>query len=228
MYKIVLLRHGQSEWNRQNLFTGWVDVPLSENGIYEAKNAGITLNMNNFQFDIAYTSLLKRAIQTLWYALEGLDQLWIPWEKTWSLNERHYGALQGLNKKEMIEKHGEEQVHEWRRSYKTRPPLLDANDPLSPENHRRYQQVPKNELPLGESLEDTYLRVLPYWHKEIAPAIKEGKKILIAAHGNSLRALTKFLDNISDDEISSLEIPTGKPLVYELDEDLKPIKHYYL
>lgn len=228
MYKIVLLRHGESEWNRQNLFTGWVDVPLSENGIYEAQNAGITLNVNNFQFDIAYTSLLKRAIQTLWYTLEALDQLWIPWEKNWRLNERHYGALQGLNKKEMAQRHGEDQVHEWRRSYKTRPPLLETGDPFSPDNQRRYQDIPKNKLPLGESLEDTYLRVLPYWHSEIAPAIKAGKKILISAHGNSLRALIKYLDNIMDDKIPNLEIPTGKPLVYELDEKLKPIKHYYL
>lgn len=228
MYKLVLLRHGESEWNRQNLFTGWVDVPLSENGIYEAQNAGITLSVNHFQFDIAYTSLLKRAIQTLWYTLEALDQLWIPWEKSWRLNERHYGALQGLNKKQMALKHGDEQVQQWRRSYKTKPPLLDGNDPLSPCNHRRYRNVPKDELPLGESLEDTYLRFLPFWHREIAPAIKSGKKVLIAAHGNSLRALIKHLDNIMDNDIPSLEIPTGKPLIYELDENLKPTKHYYL
>ncbi|MGQ7870251.1 2,3-diphosphoglycerate-dependent phosphoglycerate mutase [Sunxiuqinia sp. sy24] len=228
MHKLVLLRHGESEWNRQNLFTGWVDVSLSENGIYEAQNAGITLNVNHFQFDMAYTSLLKRAIQSLWYTLEALDQLWIPWEKSWRLNERHYGALQGLNKKQIALKHGEKQVHQWRRNYKTRPPLLDRNNSLSPCNHRRYQNVPKDELPLGESLEDTYLRFLPYWHQEIAPAIKSGKKVLIAAHGNSLRALIKYLDNIMDDDIASLEIPTGKPLIYELDDDLKPIKHYYL
>ncbi|WP_159517404.1 2,3-diphosphoglycerate-dependent phosphoglycerate mutase [Sunxiuqinia indica] len=228
MFKIVLLRHGESEWNQQNLFTGWVDVPLSENGIYEAQNAGITLNVNNFQFDIAYTSLLKRAIQTMWYTLEALDQLWIPWEKSWRLNERHYGALQGLNKKKMAEKHGDDQVHEWRRSWKTRPPLLEKGNPMSPENHRRYQNIAKNELPLGESLEDTFVRVLPYWHNVIAPTIKEGKRILISGHGNSLRALIKYLDNIMDEDISNLEIPTGKPLVYELDEELKPIKHYYL
>ena len=228
MYKIVLLRHGQSEWNKQNLFTGWVDVPLSEHGIYEARNAGTLMNANDFQFDIAYTSLLKRAIQTLWYSLEILDQLWIPWEKSWRLNERHYGALQGLNKQKTAEEYGDEQVHEWRRSYHTRPPLLAPDDSLSPTNHRRYKDVSKDDLPLGESLEDTYHRFMPYWENEIVPAIKSGKRVLISAHGNSLRALIKHLDGISDDDIPKLEIPTGKPLVYELNDDLKPVKHYYL
>ncbi|HKJ41246.1 MAG TPA: 2,3-diphosphoglycerate-dependent phosphoglycerate mutase [Sunxiuqinia sp.] len=228
MYKLVLLRHGQSEWNKQNLFTGWVDVPLSEQGIYEARNAGTLLNANDFQFDIAYTSLLKRAIETLWYSLEILDQLWIPWEKSWQLNERHYGALQGLNKQATAQKYGDDQVHEWRRSYHTRPPRLEPNDSLSPTNHRRYNDVSKDDLPLGESLEDTYHRFMPYWENEIVPTIKSGKRVLIAAHGNSLRALIKHLDDIADDEISNLEIPTGKPLVYELNDDLKPIKHYYL
>jgi 2,3-bisphosphoglycerate-dependent phosphoglycerate mutase len=228
MFELILLRHGESEWNKKNLFTGWTDVPLSENGEKEALEAGKMIKKHHFEFDMAYVSVLKRALHTLWIALDALDQLWIPWEKSWRLNERHYGALQGLNKKETADKYGEEQVHIWRRSYQERPPLLDISDNRFPGNERKYQHIPEQQLPPGESLEDTVKRFLPYWEKDIAPQIKSGKKIIIAAHGNSLRALIKHLDSISDNDIASLEIPTGKPLVYKLDENLHPIEHYYL
>lgn len=228
MYKIVLLRHGQSVWNKENLFTGWTDVGLSEKGIEEAKHAGELLKANELKFDYAFVSLLKRALQTLWYTLEVMDQLWIPWEKSWRLNERHYGALQGLNKKDMAERYGEDQVHQWRRSYTTKPPQLERNDKRFPGNERKYNHLTNDELPIGESLEDTVERFLPYWLDQIAPTIKAGKNIIIAAHGNSLRALVKHLEKISDQNISALEIPTGKPLVYELDDDLLYKNHYYL
>ena len=228
MYKIVLLRHGESVWNKENLFTGWTDVKLSEGGIEEAKKAGVILKKHDWQFDYAYVSLLKRSLHTLWITLDILDQLWIPWERSWRLNERHYGALQGLNKKEMSEKYGKDQVHQWRRSYSIKPPQLDADDKRFPGNERKYSNLTKEELPLGESLEDTVKRFLPYWDEVIAPTIKTGKNIIIAAHGNSLRALVKHLQNISDDEISSLEIPTGNPLIYELDDSLLYRNHYYL
>ena len=228
MYKIVLLRHGESIWNKENLFTGWTDVGLSENGITEAKEAGEILAKHNFLFDYAYVSLLKRSLQTLWHSLEVLDQLWIPWEKSWRLNERHYGALQGLNKKDTMEKYGKDQVHQWRRSYKIKPPQLEKEDKRFPGNERKYQHLTDDQLPLGESLEDTVKRFLPFWLEQIVPTIKTGKNIIIAAHGNSLRALVKHLEKISDDEINSLEIPTGKPLVYELDENILFKKHCYL
>lgn len=228
MYKIVLLRHGQSDWNKENRFTGWTDVDLSEKGIEEAKEAGRLLKEEGYTFDIAFTSVLKRAIRTLWIVLDELDLMWIPVRRNWQLNERHYGALQGLNKTETAEKHGDEQVHIWRRSYDTRPPALEPDDERFPGNDPRYKDLTKDELPLTECLKDTVERFLPYWEKEIVPVIKEGKKVIIAAHGNSLRALVKHLDNVPEDEIVSLNIPTGIPLVYELDENLKPIKHYYL
>jgi 2,3-bisphosphoglycerate-dependent phosphoglycerate mutase len=228
MYKVVLLRHGESQWNKENRFTGWTDVDLSEKGIAEAHEAGRLLREEGFAFDIAYTSLLKRAIKTLWTALDELDQCWIPVRRTWRLNERHYGALQGLNKAETAEKFGDEQVHVWRRSYDVPPPALEKDDPRYPGSDRRYADLPEADLPLTECLKDTVARFLPYWHETIAPTIKSGQRVIIAAHGNSLRALVKYLDDISDEEIPSLNIPTGIPLVYELDEDLKPIKHYYL
>ncbi|HKL32582.1 MAG TPA: 2,3-diphosphoglycerate-dependent phosphoglycerate mutase [Tangfeifania sp.] len=228
MHKLVLLRHGESQWNKENLFTGWTDVELSEKGIEEAKEAGAILAEHDYKFDFAFVSLLKRALQTLWYSLEVMDQLWIPWEKSWRLNERHYGGLQGLNKKEMAEKYGEEQVHQWRRSYSTRPPQLEKGDKRWPGNERKYDNLLEAELPLGESLEDTVDRFLPYWKEMIAPTLQAGRQVIIAAHGNSLRALVKHLQKISDDEISSVEIPTGKPLVYELDDNLIYRNHYYL
>lgn len=228
MYKLVLLRHGESLWNKENLFTGWTDVDLSEKGIQEAKQAGILLKEHGFEFDITFVSVLKRALRTLWITLDEMDQLWIPWERSWRLNERHYGALQGLNKSQTAEKHGDEQVHIWRRSYDVAPPPLEKTDERYPGNFRMYADVPEKELPLTESLKDTVSRFLPYWHERIAPTIKDGKKVIIAAHGNSLRALVKYLDNISDEEIPGLNIPTGIPLIYELDEELNPIRHYYL
>lgn len=228
MYKIVLLRHGESIWNKENLFTGWTDVGLSEKGVNEAKNAGKILAANDFKFDYAFVSLLKRSLQTLWFTLEEMDQLWIPWEKSWRLNERHYGALQGLNKLDMTAKYGDDQVHQWRRSYKIKPPQLEKGDKRFPGNERKYKHLLAEELPLGESLEDTVGRFLPYWKDVIVPTIKTGKQIIIAAHGNSLRALAKHLERISEDKISELEIPTGIPLVYELDENLLYKKHYYL
>ena len=228
MYKIVLLRHGESEWNKENRFTGWTDVDLSEKGVAEAMAGGKLMKEAGFKFDLAYTSVLKRAIRTLWLALDQMDQLRIPVYKTWRLNERHYGALQGLNKAETAKKYGDEQVHIWRRSYDIQPPALTADDERFPGKDPRYADLTKDELPLTECLKDTVARFLPFWHETVAPAIKSGKQIIIAAHGNSLRALVKYLDNIPESEIVELNIPTGIPLVYELDKDLKPIKHYYL
>ena len=226
--KLVLVRHGESNWNKENRFTGWTDVDLSEKGREEAKEGGRLLKEGGYVFDVAYTSVLKRAIRTLWIALDELDLMWIPVHRSWRLNERHYGALQGLNKAETAAKFGEDQVKIWRRSYDTPPPALTPDDARYPGRDPRYQGPFESELPLTECLKDTVARFLPYWHETIAPAIRGGKQVLIAAHGNSLRALVKYLDNVSDQEIVELNIPTGIPLVYELDEDLKPEKHYYL
>jgi 2,3-bisphosphoglycerate-dependent phosphoglycerate mutase len=228
MYRLVLLRHGESTWNKENRFTGWTDVDLSDKGRDEAREAGRLMGAEKFEFDIAYTSVLKRAIRTLWIALDEMDLLWLPVERSWRLNERHYGALQGLNKAETAAKHGDEQVKIWRRSYDIPPPPLTAEDPRHASRDRRYASLSKAELPLTESLKDTVARFLPYWHETIAPAIKSGQKVLIAAHGNSLRALVKYLDNVSDDEIVELNIPTGVPLVYLLNDDLKPLQKFYL
>ncbi len=228
MYKLVLLRHGESIWNKENRFAGWTDVDLSKHGISEAKKAAKLLKDKNFSFDIAYTSVLKRAIRTLWIVLDEMGLMWIPVQNSWRLNERFYGALQGLNKLETVKKFGEEQVKIWRRSYDTRPPSLTRKDSRFPGMDPRYRDLKKNELPLSECLKDTVKRFLPYWKNEIAPAIKANKKVMIAAHGNSLRALVKHLDKIPEKDIVELNIPTGIPLVYELDDDLKPIKHYYL
>ena len=228
MYRIVLLRHGESQWNKENRFTGWTDVDLSEKGVEEAKKAGKILRHEGYFFDVAYTSYLKRAIKTLNYALEELDLLWIPVYKTWRLNERHYGALQGLNKAESSEKMGEDKVKVWRRSYDVPPPALETDDPRFPGNEKKYSCFSKDAMPLTECLKDTVARALPFWHDMVVPSIKSGKNVIITAHGNSLRALVKYLDNISDSDIVELNIPTGVPLVYELDEELKPIKHYYL
>ncbi|EUJ22941.1 2,3-diphosphoglycerate-dependent phosphoglycerate mutase [Listeria grandensis] len=226
--KLVLIRHGQSEWNKLNLFTGWHDVDLSEQGVEEAKKAGELIKEAGLQFDVAFTSVLTRAIKTLDYALEGSEQLWIPVYKSWRLNERHYGALQGLNKQETADKYGADQVQLWRRSYDTLPPLLEENDERQAKNDRRYQLLDTSAIPTGENLKVTLERVIPYWMDTIAPEIKSGKRVVIAAHGNSLRALVKFLEGISDDDIMELEIPTGVPLVYELDAELKPTNKYYL
>jgi 2,3-bisphosphoglycerate-dependent phosphoglycerate mutase len=228
MYKVVLLRHGESDWNRENRFTGWTDVDLSDKGRAEAKAAGQLLKKEGYVFDQAFTSVLKRAIRTLWLALDEMDALWIPVERSWRLNERHYGALQGLNKSETAAKFGEDQVKVWRRSYDIPPPPLDRTDERFPGHDARYKDLGPAELPLTECLKDTVARFLPYWHERIAPAVKSGKRVVVAAHGNSLRALVKYLDNISDADIVELNIPTGIPLVYELDANLKPIKHYYL
>jgi len=228
MKTLVLLRHGQSQWNKENRFTGWVDVPLSEEGIAEAVRGGQLLKEGGFVFDRAYTSVLKRAIKTLWLALEELDQMWIPVERSWRLNERMYGALQGLNKAETAEKHGHEQVHLWRRSYDIPPPALEPSDERWPGHDPRYRSLDPKDVPATECLKDTVHRFLPFWEKEIAPAIRRGERVIIAAHGNSLRALVKHLDGISDEDIVGLNIPTGIPLVYELDDDLKPISHRYL
>lgn len=228
MYKVVLIRHGESSWNKENRFTGWMDVPLSEKGLSEAKQAGVLLKEEGFIFDKAFTSVLKRAIKTLWSVLEEMDLMWIPVENSWKLNERHYGALQGLDKSETAAKYGDDQVKIWRRSYSTPPPFLEKTDERYPGLDPRYSGLSDSELPLGECLEDTVARVIPYWNEEIAPAIKSGLRVVIAAHGNSLRALVKYLDDISENEIVELNIPTGIPLVYELDENLKPIKSYYL
>jgi 2,3-bisphosphoglycerate-dependent phosphoglycerate mutase len=227
-YKLVLLRHGQSTWNLENRFTGWTDVGLTEQGVGEAHTAGQLLRDNKYSFDLAYTSVLRRAIQTLWNALEEMGLEWIPVLNAWQLNERHYGALQGLNKAETAKEYGEAQVKLWRRSYDVPPPSLEWDDPRHPHFDQRYAGLSKTQLPSTESLKITLERVLPYWHKEIAPVIKTGKKILISAHGNSLRAMVKYLDNISDEEIPELNIPTGIPLVYELNSELKPVTHYYL
>lgn len=228
MYKLALLRHGESTWNKENRFTGWTDVDLSEKGIEEAHQGARQLIEAGFTFDVAFTSVLKRAIRTLWIVLDEMDLMWIPVYRSWRLNERYYGALQGLNKAETAAKFGDQQVKIWRRSFATPPPALEKSDERWPGHDRRYKDVPEDELPLTESLKDTIKRVLPYWNETIAPTIKEGKRVLIAAHGNSLRALVKHLDNVSEEEIVELNIPTGVPLVYELDEDLKPITHYYL
>jgi len=225
MHKLVLLRHGESDWNRENRFTGWTDVDLSAKGVEEARSAGRLLGSGGYRFDLAFTSVLKRAIRTLWIALEELDQMWIPEEKSWRLNERHYGALQGLNKAETAQKYSEAQVLAWRRSYDTRPPALEPGDPRYESRDPRYAGV---EVPLTECLKDTVARVIPYWSSAIAPAVRAGRRVLIAAHGNSLRALIKHLDNMGEAEIVGLNVPTGVPLVYELDAELKPIKHYYL
>ena len=228
MYKLVLLRHGESIWNKENRFTGWTDVDLSEKGVNEARKAGQLLKKEGFIFDLAFTSVLKRAIRTLWLALDEMDLMWIPVQNSWRLNERHYGSLQGLNKSEMAEKFGEKQVLIWRRSYDIRPPELEKSDPRYPGNDPRYKQLDAKDLPLTECLKDTVARFLPYWHEVISPVVKSGQRVIIAAHGNSLRALVKYLDNVSDDTIVALNIPTGIPLVYELDNNLKPLKNYYL
>jgi 2,3-bisphosphoglycerate-dependent phosphoglycerate mutase len=228
MQKVVLIRHGESAWNKENRFTGWTDVDLSEKGVGEAKAGGKLLREEGYTFDVAFTSVLKRAIRTLWLVQEEMDLLWIPVVKSWRLNERHYGALQGLNKSETAAKFGEDQVLIWRRSYDIPPPELEPSDERFPGHDRRYADLTPEELPLTECLKDTVARFLPYWHGDIAPAIKAGKRVVIAAHGNSLRALVKYLDNVSDEEIVGLNIPTGIPLVYELDDDLKPLTHYYL
>lgn len=228
MYKVVLLRHGESTWNKENRFTGWTDVDLSEKGLAEAKKAGEVLKYEGYKFDIAYTSVLKRAVRTLWITLDGLNLMWIPVIRNWRLNERHYGALQGLNKAETAEKFGEEQVKIWRRSYDTPPPALEITDDRYPGRDPRYAELNEKELPVTECLKDTVARFVPYWEGTIAPMVKSGKKVLITAHGNSLRALVKYLDNVGEKEIIELNIPTGIPLVYELDDELKPIKHYYL
>jgi len=228
MKKLVLLRHGESTWNRENRFTGWTDVPLSEKGMQEAKEAGRLLREGGYTFDIAFTSVLKRAIKTLWIALEEMDLMWIPIQNSWRLNERHYGALQGLNKAETAERHGMEQVKIWRRSYDIPPPPLTKDDERYPGKDPRYMLLKPEEIPSTESLKDTVARFLPYWHETIAPTVREGKRAIIAAHGNSIRALVKYLDNITDADIVSLNIPTGIPLVYELENDLKPIRSYYL
>jgi 2,3-bisphosphoglycerate-dependent phosphoglycerate mutase len=228
MIKLVLLRHGESTWNKENLYTGWTDVDLSEKGTQEAHEAGRLLRAGGYVFDLAYTSVLKRAIRTLWITLDEMDLMWIPVYNTWRLNERHYGALQGLNKAQTAEQYGEKQVKLWRRSYDVRPPALTPDDPRYPGHDARYAGLTADELPLTECLKDTVARFLPWWHSEAAPTLKSGKRVIIAAHGNSLRSLVKYLDNISDDEIVELNIPTGIPLVYELDDDLRPIRHYYL
>ena len=228
MKTLVFLRHGQSTWNKENRFTGWVDVPLSEQGVQEAHEAARLLTSQGYTFDLAYTSVLKRAIKTLWIVLEEMDLMWMPVHRSWRLNERHYGALLGLNKKETAERHGLEQVRQWRRSYDVPPPALTSDDPQYPGNDSRYSGVSPDDLPLTESLHDTVARILPYWHETIVPAIKSGKRVLIAAHGNSLRALMKYLDNIPEEDIVGITIPTGVPLVYELEDDLTPIRHFYL
>ena len=228
MHRLVLLRHGESTWNRENRFTGWKDVDLTDQGREEAREAGRLMAKETFEFDVAYTSVLKRAIRTLWIALDEMDMMWIPVHNSWRLNERHYGALQGQNKAETASEHGEAQVKIWRRSYDIPPPPLSKTDPDHPSHDRRYADVPRQQVPLTESLKDTVARFLPYWHERIAPDIRTGKHVLITAHGNSLRALVKYLDNISDKEIVELNIPTGVPLVYQLNDDLRPLQKYYL
>ncbi len=226
--KLVLLRHGQSTWNLQNLFTGWVDVDLSDQGTLEAQEAGRLLRDEGIAFDLAFTSVLKRAIRTLWITLDGMDLMWLPVERSWRLNERHYGALQGLDKAQTVDKHGAEQVKVWRRSYDIPPPLLPLDDPQHPRFERRYAGVPAAELPSAESLKDTLARVLPYWNSRLAPELSAGRNLLVVAHGNSIRAMVKMLDGISDQDIVGLNIPTGVPLLYELDADLKPLASRYL
>jgi 2,3-bisphosphoglycerate-dependent phosphoglycerate mutase len=228
MKTLVLLRHGESTWNRENRFTGWTDVDLTERGVAEARRAGQQLGEEGLQFDVAYTSVLKRAIRTLWIVLDELDQMWIPVHRSWRLNERHYGALQGLNKAETARKYGDQQVLVWRRSYDTPPPALDSSDERFPGSEPRYADLDPRDIPLTECLEDTVARFLPFWHETIAPDVRAGKRVIIAAHGNSLRALVKYLDDVSDEDIVSLNIPTGVPLVYELDDSLKPVSSRYL
>jgi 2,3-bisphosphoglycerate-dependent phosphoglycerate mutase len=228
MTKLVLLRHGESQWNLENRFTGWTDVDLTPKGIAEAHEAARLLAEGGFTFDVAFVSVLKRAIRTLWIVLDDMDLMWLPVTRSWRLNERHYGALQGLDKAETAAKYGDAQVLKWRRSYSDPPPLLEADDERHPSRDRRYADLAAGELPRGESLKDTVARFLPYWHEHIAPAVREGRRVLIAAHGNSLRALVKYLDGVGDDEIVALNIPTGIPLVYELDSSLRPIRHDYL
>jgi len=228
MHNLVLVRHGESTWNKENKFTGWTDVGLSSRGVREARSSAALLLEGGYTFDVAYTSVLKRAIQTLWIILEDMDLMWIPVHRSWRLNERHYGALQGLNKAETARIHGKEQVHIWRRSYDTRPPLLDEHDERFPGHDPRYAGLSDRELPRAECLKDTVARMLPYWHETIAPTVSSGKRVMIVAHGNSLRALVKYLDTIPDQEIPGLNIPTGIPLVYELHDDLTPVRHYYL
>ena len=227
-YKLVMLRHGQSTWNLENRFTGWTDVGLTEQGCAEAHSAGQLLREGGYTFDVAYTSVLKRAVKTLWIVMEEMDLEWLPVVNAWQLNERHYGALQGLNKAEMASKYGEAQVKIWRRSYDVPPPPLEMDDPRHPRFDRRYAALKPDELPKCDSLKDTLARVLPYWHSTLAPAVKSGQRVLVAAHGNSMRAMVKYLDDVSDEEIPELNIPTGIPLVYELNADLRPVAHYYL
>jgi 2,3-bisphosphoglycerate-dependent phosphoglycerate mutase len=226
--KLVLLRHGESIWNKEDRFTGWTDIDLSEKGITEAREAGKTLGDEGYVFDVAFTSVLKRAIRTLWLVLDEMDLMWIPVHRSWRLNERHYGALQGMNKAEMSAKVGEEQVHIWRRSYNIRPPSLERTDARYPGNDPKYRGLGENELPLAESLKDTVVRFMPYWRDVLVPELQSGKHGIVSAHGNSLRAIVKYLDSINDSEIVNVNIPTGIPLVYELDEELRPLKHYYL
>ncbi len=228
MHKLVLIRHGESTWNLENRFTGWTDVDLTPTGVDQAKNAGRLLKAEGYEFDLAYTSVLKRATRTLWHTLDEMDRTWLPVVHSWRLNERHYGALQGLNKADMAKQYGDAQVLVWRRSYDTPPPALEATDPRSERSDVRYARLDAGQVPLTECLKDTVARVLPFWNESIAPAIQGGKRVVVAAHGNSIRALVKYLDNISDDEIVGLNIPNGIPLVYELDAGLKPIRHYYL
>ncbi|MEJ7137668.1 2,3-diphosphoglycerate-dependent phosphoglycerate mutase [Amphibiibacter pelophylacis] len=228
MHQLVLIRHGESTWNLENRFTGWTDVELTPTGVAQAQEAGRLLREAGFEFDVAYTSVLRRAIWTLWHCLDRMERTWLPVVHSWRLNERHYGALQGLNKADMAKEFGDEQVLVWRRSYDTPPPALDANDPRGQRQDVRYARLKPEDIPLTECLKDTVERVLPLWNDSIAPAIRLGKRVVIAAHGNSIRGLVKYLDNISDADIVGLNIPNGQPLVYELDDDLKPIRHYYL
>jgi 2,3-bisphosphoglycerate-dependent phosphoglycerate mutase len=228
MHKLVLIRHGESTWNLENRFTGWTDVDLTPTGVSQAMSAGKLLKAEGYEFDIAYTSVLKRAIHTLWYCLDEMDRTWLPVQKSWRLNERHYGALQGLNKGETAKQYGDAQVLVWRRSYDTPPPALQATDPRCERSDPRYAGMNPQDIPLTECLKDTVARVLPFWNDTMAPAIRSGQRVVVAAHGNSIRALVKYLDNISDHDIVELNIPNGIPLVYELDDDLKPIRHYYL
>ena len=228
MHKLVLIRHGESTWNLENRFTGWTDVPLTDTGVAQARQAGELLKEAGFEFDVAYTSVLKRAIWTLWHCLDTMDRTWLPIQHDWRLNERHYGALQGLNKADMARQYGDEQVLVWRRSYDTPPPALGADDPRGQRQDPRYGGLDAEQIPLTECLKDTVARVLPCWNERLAPAIRGGQRVLIAAHGNSMRALVKYLDGISDGDIVGVNIPNGIPLVYELDETLKPIRHYYL
>ncbi|OUM01330.1 2,3-diphosphoglycerate-dependent phosphoglycerate mutase [Variovorax sp. JS1663] len=228
MHKLVLIRHGESTWNLENRFTGWTDVDLTPTGVEQAKQAGRLLKAEGYDFDVAYTSVLKRATRTLWHTLDELDRTWLPVVHSWRLNERHYGSLQGLNKAETAKKYGDEQVLVWRRSYSVPPPPLEPNDPRSERGDPRYAKLAPEQVPLTECLKDTVARVLPFWNESMAPAIRAGRRLVVAAHGNSIRALVKYLDGISDDDIVGLNIPNGIPLVYELDDELKPLRHYYL